>query len=132
VIKAIEMNREDMEEILKHMPEHLKAKIEDLIKEFRPDSGIEYLREFVEKYEDDDMFDHIVSHTMSNIFRRTRDAVNHILKAKKREKQDPRINTVEMGIITIEVLRKEAENIEEALDTHEKKCDRGDKCGAKH
>lgn len=131
MIKEIEMNREDMEEILKNLPKHLRQKLEELI-DSKPDSGIDIIRQFVEKYEDDDMFDHIMAHTMSNIFRRCADTVNHIIKDKKKEGKKGRISTIEMGIITIEVLRKEATNIEEAIEHHEEKCDRHDDCGAKH
>lgn len=129
MLKTIEVSREDMEEIINNLPDHLKDKLLEMVK---PDSGIEYLRAFVEKYDDEDMFDHIVAHTLSNIFRRTADAVKHIIKDKKKAGEKDRINTVEMGLIVIEVLRKEAQNIEDALDEHEEKCDRGDKCDAKH
>jgi methylase of polypeptide subunit release factors len=78
------------------------------------------------------MLDHILSHTISNLIRKISGTASDM--AKKNQKKDGRhgLTTVELGIIVIECLKNEAENIEEAFEHHEKKCTRGDDCGAKH
>jgi Mg/Co/Ni transporter MgtE len=128
-MKAIEMTRDELKELLKHLPEHLKDKLFHMVK---PDSGIELLKEFVEKYEDEDMFDHIVAHTLSNLFKKMNNAVREVTKDKKNRGKKGRISTLEMASITIECLKNEAENIKDALEHHETECKKGDDCGAKH
>jgi hypothetical protein len=46
----IEISGQDLEEIIKALPKHLKDKLKAMV---RPSSNIEILKEFIEKYEDD-------------------------------------------------------------------------------
>ena len=128
MIQAVEMNREDMEKILDALPKDLRKKILDQIK---PDSGISIVEQFVEQYDDDNMLDHILAHTTSNVIRKITEVAQGVSKDRKKEGKG-RINTLELGMIVIECLKDEAKNIQKALDHHEKDCKRGDDCGAKH
>ncbi len=127
-MKAIEMTPQELKELLKHMPEHLKAKLFELVK---PDSGIDIVKEFVEKYEDDDMLDHILAHTASNLIRKISTVARELTKDRKKEGKK-RISTIDLGKVVIECLKDEAKNIQKALDHHEEDCTKGDDCGAKH
>jgi hypothetical protein len=132
-MRAIEMGKEDLLEILGSLPPRLKEKFEDLINHIvKPESAIKIVEKFVEQYEDDDMCDYILAHTTSNLIVKITDTIKHIIKDKKKEGKKEAINTIEMGIIVIECLKKEAESIREALDRHENTCEKGDDCGAKN
>jgi DNA-binding transcriptional ArsR family regulator len=128
MIQAISMGMDDMKEILDALPEELRNKI---MEQLKPDSGIGRIQEFVEQYEDNDIRDHIIAHTVSNLIRKIGGVSTEMMKERKKEGKK-RVNTIEMGQIVIECLKDEAKNIQEALDSHNKDCKRGDDCGAKH
>jgi hypothetical protein len=126
-MKAIEMTRDELKELLKHLPEHLKDKLFHMVK---PDSGIEVVKKFVDDYEDDDMRDHIMAHAVSNLIRGIYKVSRAVVKDRKKEGKKG-LNTIEMGYLVIECLKKEAENIKQALDDHEQDCENKHDCGAK-
>lgn len=126
-MRAIEVTGEDLEEILKHMPDHLKKKIASLI---RPDSGIRFIKDFIEQYEDDHMVDHMTAHVISNLIRKIWGGCNSVNESFKKA-GEPGISTFDVGLIIIESLKAESENIKNALDEHEKECE-GKDCGAQH
>lgn len=127
MIQAISMGMEDMKEILDALPEELRKKIMEQIK---PDSGIGRIEQFVEEYEDDDMRDHIIAHTISNLIKKIGSVSTSAIKDWKRKGK--KFSTIDMGLVVIECLKDEAKGIQSALDHHEKDCKRGDDCGAKH
>lgn len=128
MIQAVEMSKEDMDKIMEALPKDLRKKILDQIK---PDSGIGIVEQFVEQYEDDNMMDHILAHTVSNLIRKITEVAQGVSKDRKKEGKR-RVSTIELGMIVIECLKDEAKSIQKALDHHEKECDSGDDCGAKH
>lgn len=127
MIQAISMNMDDMKEILDALPDELKEKI---MKQLKPDSGLEYIKNFIEKYDDDDMIDHIIAHTIANLISKIGNAAT---KCRKEwcSKGD-HFSAIDMGMTVIECLKDEAKNIQNALDKHEQECERGDDRGAKH
>jgi hypothetical protein len=127
MIQAISMGMDDMKEILDALPEELRKKIMEQIK---PDSGIGRIQEFVEEYEDDDMRDHIIAHTVSNLIKKIGSVSTSAIKDWK--KKGKRFSTIDMGLVVIECLKDEAKGIQSALDHYEKECKKGDDCGAKH
>lgn len=129
MIKAIELNKEDMEEIMEHLPPHIRKKLIEMVK---PDSGIDILRQFVEQYEDDNMLDHILTHTLANLTKKITGCATDMAKENKKKMGKQGLTTVELGHVVIECLRHEAKTIEEAFESHDKTCTQGDKCGAKH
>ncbi len=129
MIRSIELNKEDMDEIMENLPPHIQKKLAEIIK---PDSGISIVQQFVENYEDDNVMDHILSHTISNLIRKISSAANQMAKENKTKVGKRGLTTMELGIITIECLRHEANTIESAFSDHDKTCTKGDKCGAKH
>lgn len=127
-MRAIEMNSDDISEILKHLPKELKEKLAAII---RPDSGLDDLKEFIEQYEDDNMLDHILCHTMTNLLKKI-SRVAHGLDKERKAKKEGRLTTIDCGLVVIGCLLDEAKMIQEAIDSHNKDCDKGEKCGAKH
>lgn len=128
MIQAISMDMDDMKEILDALPEELRKKIMEQIK---PDSGIGIVEQFVKQYEDDNMMDHILAHTISNLMRKIIEVSQGISKDRKKEGKR-RVSAIELGMIVIECLKDEAKNIQTALDDHKKECKKGDDCEAKH
>lgn len=129
MIKSIEMTKEDMEEILKHVPDHIKEKLFDAM---NPDYGISLVKHFVEQYDDDDLLDNIIAHTISSLIRRMVSGAKSHIEDRRNSGKKARISTIDMAYISMECLKKEADNIREALGDHEEKCDKGKECGAKH
>lgn len=129
MIKTLELNAEDMNELMEHLPDNLKKKLAELI---RPDSGIGVVKQFIDEFEDENMLDHIVSHTISNLIRKITGAASSMAKENKKKMGRKGLTTMELGIIVIECLKNEASTIEDAFESHDKKCDRGDKCGVNH
>src|SRR5690606_22067115 len=126
-MRAIEMTGEELSEILDHLPLELKKKIAQMIK---PDSGIRHVKSFLEQYEDDDMIDHIIAHTISNLIGKIGSVATSTRKDWK--KSGKKFTTLDMGLVVIECLKDEAKNIEEAFEKHEKDCKQGKDCGVKH
>lgn len=124
MIQAISMSMDDMKEILDALPEELRNKI---MEQLKPDSGIGRIQEFVEQYEDNEIRDHIIAHTVSSLIRKIGGVFTEMMKDGKK-----RISRLEMGQIVIECLKDESEDIQEAIDSHLKDCKRGESCGAKH
>lgn len=127
MIQAISMDMDDMKEILAALPDELKEKI---MKQLKPDSGFEYIKNFIEKYDDDDMIDHIIAHTVSNLISKIGMVATECRKEGR--KRGKKFSRIDMGMTVIECLKDEAKNIQNALDHHNKECKRGDDCGAKH
>ncbi len=122
MIKAIEMSRDDMEEIFNHMPDHLKEKLKSVIESVSlPDTGIEVVKQFVEQYEDDDVMDGIISFTCATLIKKITTISRKL--AKKNEKTGKKGMTgSEMALVVISCLRDEASNIEKALVKHDEEC----------
>ena len=124
-MRAFEMSRDDMLEILKSLPESLKEKFSELIDDIskdKPDSGIQVMREFVEKFEEDDQMDNILSFTFASLLSKiTTIAIN---MAEDREKQGKRkgLSGQELAMIVVMSMRDEANRIESAVDCHTKTC----------
>lgn len=127
MINSIEMSKEEMDVFMKALPKDLRDQIMAKIK---PSSGIEIIREFVEKYEDHDMSDHIIAHTASNLIRKIT-TIAYNLSKDKRKKGDGRISTIEMGFIVSETLKAEAQHILDAISEHQEEC-KTKECGASH
>lgn len=127
MIQAISMGMDDMKEILDALPEELRNKI---MEQLKPDSGIGRIKEFVDQYDDDDMRDHIIAHTLANLIGKIGSVATSAMKDWR--KKGKRFSTIDMGLVVIECLKDEAKGIQNALDHHEKECKKGDDCGAKH
>lgn len=125
--QAVSIDGEDMKKILDALPEALRDKI---LEQIKPDSGIGRVKEFLEEYDDDDMRDHIIAHTISNLISKIGAVSTSCMKDWK--KKGKKFTTIDMGMVVIETLKDEAKNIQNALDKHEEECKKGDDCGAKH
>lgn len=122
MIKAIELSREDMEEMMNNLPKHLQDKLKELIGEMEcPDSGIHVLKHFLEQFEEDNSMDNIISFTCASMITNiTSLAEKSIKEFKKNGKKG--INGQDMAYIVIECLKKEAEKISRAMEHHDKHC----------
>jgi hypothetical protein len=122
MMRAIEMSREDMEEIINNIPDHLKAKLKNIIEEVtKPDTGINVVKQFVEQYEDDNHLDGIISFTCASIIKSISTIGMKLSKKHRKEGKNGLTGSV-MAQVVISCLRNEADNIEKALVKHDEEC----------
>lgn len=122
MIRAIEMSRDDMEEIINNIPDHLKEKLKSIIQEAtQPDTGIGVVKQFVDQYDDDNVLDGILSFTCASIIKSIT-TIGMKLSKKHQKRGKSGLTGSEMGQVVISCLRNEADNIEKALVKHDEEC----------
>lgn len=121
MISAIELDREEVEAIMSHLPQSLREKLQTIIHESICDKGINTMKHFIAQYEDDDPMDHIVSFTCATIIGRIYEAAKQLMIVNKKEGKKG-INGHDMGRIVSQQLKEEAKRIEAALREHEHDC----------
>lgn len=114
MIQAIEMTREDMEEIFAVLPDNIKSKLKGLIERECPDDGIHVLKSFVEQYEADNALDGIISFTCASIISGIATDARAMIKERKKA-GDAGIDNMDVAQIVITLLRREADKVEQVL-----------------
>jgi hypothetical protein len=118
MIQGISISVDDMKEILDALPEEMRKNVVDKIK---PYSVIGRIQEFFEQYADDDIRDHIIAITFSNLIGKIFSVSTEMIKERKAEGKG-RINTIDMGQIVIKCLNDEAKHIQSVLDSQTEDC----------
>lgn len=129
MIKAIEIDAEEMEEILGHLPKELRDKLEIAIGE-KPDSGIHILKKFIEQFDEDNMADNIISFTFASLYKKIT-LVAHAVHEEAKKSGKKGLTTNYMAQIVVQCLADEAEKIEKAMKKHGKECKK-ESCQAHH
>lgn len=118
MIREIKLEREEMDEIMAHLPESLRKKLHSAIHDNLCEMGIKEMKSFVEQYEDDNQLDRVISFTCATMIGRIVNGVS-ILQREKEGNRERGINGHDMARIICHQLRTEADKIEEAIQEHE-------------
>jgi len=127
-MRAVELDREDIEEIMNALPKELRSKLVQMMTHSFSERSIERLKRFCAQYEEDCQIDGIIANTCGVLIDKIGSSLNHALDEKK--KRGKCFNGLDAGRMVAQLLRDEAELIEESI---KKGLDRErSECGHEH
>ncbi len=120
MLKAIQLNMEEIGEIMACMPEHLKEKVQTLMDDAETlDSGLHVIKHFFAQYEEDNVIDFTIAFLCASLISRIIKSVNK-LSIDSIGSGKVGATGKDMALITLDALKVQVNMIEEVLQSESK------------
>lgn len=115
MVKAVELNSEDLKSILDELPEELIELFARFLKKSVESDAIDCLKKFVAQYEDDYQIDVMAAQAGWDVIRGVIKAVSTRIEKSKKDGEKG-LCGLEAGRITAAAIRKVADKVEKAVE----------------